>query len=86
MWEGIRGTSMYKDIDAVVHLGDDPIYRPIWSINGKLPSFRKSMGMLYHPYSDTVLTGREKMLAMGWPVFLSFCYPNFCDRLTVTCV
>lgn len=39
------------------------------SFNGVFPSLRKSMGLLYHPASKTVVTDIEKMILLGWPLF-----------------
>ena len=33
-----------------------------------LPTLRRSMGVIFHPATRTILTGRERLCAQGWPV------------------
>jgi hypothetical protein len=56
-------------MDAIYHLGDDPDHRCVWTGAGRMPRFRRSMGVLWHPATRTLVTGRERLAAMGWPIY-----------------
>jgi site-specific DNA-cytosine methylase len=49
MWRRKFGVAAKDDPNCLVHLGDNPAERLVWSAGGKVPSLRKSMGML-SPY------------------------------------
>ena len=68
-WYAKRGVHGEEDPDCVVHLGDNPVCRAVWSANGAFPSFRTGMSMLYHPYSQTVVLAKEKLCLLGWPLY-----------------
>ena len=69
LWKNRHGRLASRDIRAVVHLGDNPHVWACWSINGHFPSLRKSMGLLWHCQSETIITPRELLSIMGWPVY-----------------
>ena len=69
LWESKFGCPARSDPNAVFHLGDDPDRRCCWSGNGKFPSFRKGMGLLWHCQSETIITAKERLAIMGWPLF-----------------
>ena len=68
-WEARVGIPAQHDPDCVVHLGDDPRNRVVWSANGAFPSFRRNMKMLYHPLSGTLVTPMERLVLLGWPLY-----------------
>ena len=68
MWHKRYGVPAHQDIDCFVHLGDKPERFCCWTGSGKFPVLRKSMGIIYHPSSQTILTGQERLAAQGWPV------------------
>lgn len=56
--------------DLVVFLGDNPWSRLTWSAtSGMLPTFRMNNGLMWIPSLRRFLTAREKLAAMGFPVF-----------------
>ena len=67
-WWAKQGTPPEVDMDCFVHLGDNPDERVCWSASMRLPTLRRSMGLIYHPATRTILTGRERLCAQGWPV------------------
>lgn len=69
LWKEKTGRSPQKGPNAVFHLGDSPWSRVCWSLNGRFPTFRKSMKILWHSASQTIVTPREKLALMGWPVY-----------------
>ena len=69
MWFARFGRPASQDIDAIVHLGDNPLHRCIWSANGAFPSFRTNMMILWHCHSSTIVLGKEKLAIQGWPVY-----------------
>ena len=76
MWKERHGVPASKDPRAIVHLGDNPLTRPCWSISGHFPSLRRSMGLLWHCQSETIVSPKELLSLMGWPLF---------DDLSETC-
>ena len=68
-WQSQFGIPAEHDPNCVLHLGDDPYKRPVWSANGSFPSFRRNMNMLFHPFSQTLITPRERLSVLGWPVY-----------------
>lgn len=58
-----------QDPNAIFHLGDNPNSRVCWSAGNRFPSFRKSMGILWHPMSETIITPRERLCILGWPLY-----------------
>lgn len=68
MWKERHGVPACKDPRAIVHLGDNPLARPCWSINGHFPSLRRSMGLLWHCQSETIVCPKELLSLMGWPL------------------
>lgn len=68
LWKEKHGRPANHDSRAVVHLGDNPLSRPCWSIKGHFPSLRKSMGLLWHCKSQSVVTQKELLCLMGWPL------------------
>ena len=56
--------------NAIYHLGDNPDEFVCCSTaKGAFPSLRASMGVLFHPASSTIITNKEKLAIIGWPVF-----------------
>jgi hypothetical protein len=68
-WFAKFGQRAGENPDAVFHLGDNPLMRRVWSASGRMPSFRRSMGILWHPFSGTVISGKERLAMMGWPCY-----------------
>ena len=71
LWLRETGNDPHDDSDAIVHLGDNPWGRICWTKNGKFPSLRRSMGLMYHIQSNTILTHKELLAIQGWPTFSS---------------
>jgi hypothetical protein len=69
MWFHAYGHHGWENPDCVYHIGDNPLQRRVWSGSGHLPSFRKSMGILLHRATNTIVTGKERLAAMGWPIY-----------------
>lgn len=46
-----------------------------WSGNSgfRFPSFRKSMGILWHAASETIITPKERLVILGWPLYPELC-------------
>ena len=69
LWKKRFGHAAALDNNAIFHLGDDPDSRCVWSASGQVPRFRRSMGILWHCATNTVVTGKERLAIMGWPIF-----------------
>ena len=76
MWRSKFGWPAKHDPNAVFHLGDNPASRVCWTASGRFPSFRHSMGILWHAQSETIITPRERLSILGWPV-----YPELCSAV-----
>ena len=71
-WLKKYGSLGSQNPNVIYHLGDNPDEFVCCSTaTGAFPSLRASMGVLWHPASCTVVTGKEKLAIMGWPVFVS---------------
>ena len=58
-----------SDPDLVVHLGDNPENRLIWSAHsGRIPTLRRGSGKLYSPFLQRWMVPVEKLSALGFPV------------------
>ena len=68
MWKEKTGIWATQDPNAVMHLGDNPSH-PCWSLSGRWPTFRKSMGLLWHAQSETIILPKELLCIMGWPLY-----------------
>ena len=68
LWLSRRGVLPEQDMDCLVHLRDNPDKMLCWTASMRLPTLRRSMGLIYHPATQTILTGRERLVAQGWPV------------------
>ena len=56
------------DANLVYYLGDNP-NRKCWSANsGRIPTLRMSGGYMWSTSRKRVMTGREKLLTLGFPV------------------
>ncbi len=52
-----------------VFLGDTPSERLCWSAgNGRLPTYRRNGGFFWHEQSESILTARDKLASLGFPV------------------
>jgi hypothetical protein len=69
LWKNKFGIHPKKCPDAIFSVGDNPDVRCIWSAGGRFPSFRRSMGGLFHPFSQTFITPAERLTTMGWPMY-----------------
>ena len=69
MWLERYGRRAAEDPDAIFHLGDNPTARCCWTGSGLFPSLRRSMGILWHPYSRSMLLPSERLSLLGWPLF-----------------
>ena len=74
-WFDKFGTEAKRDPNAIFHLGDNPEVFMCWSGNAgfRFPSFRKSMGILWHAASETIITPKERLVIMGWPLYPELC-------------
>lgn len=57
--------------NLVVFLGDNPAYSLTWSAtSGKIPCYRlnSANGVLWSPFLRRWVTGKERLVSMGWPV------------------
>ena len=68
-WVQKFGLLPEDDPDCLFHLGDNALVYPVWTANGKFPSFRRSMSLLWHPASQTVLLPKERLCLLGWPLY-----------------
>eukprot|EP00439_Symbiodinium_sp_Y106_P071526 s1757_g12.t2 len=70
LWLDKYGQTAAEDANVIFHLGDNPDNRACMTRpTGQLPTFRKSMGLCWHPSSKTVLLPMERLSLLGWPVF-----------------
>ena len=67
--------------DLLVCLGDNPSFSLTWSLNGKVPCYRKGHGLLWSPKYARWVTARERLCSMAWPVL-----PAIADSLPAPCV
>lgn len=68
LWTRKFHTDAHKDKAAIFHLGDNPWSRPVMGYD-TLPSVRTNGGLCWHPASRRWLTPREKLCALGMPVY-----------------
>ena len=69
LYKATFGREATKDPDLFVHLGDNPEKYLNWSArSGKIPTFRRTSGKMYHPQSETWLSPRDKLACLGFPV------------------
>ncbi|CAE7660258.1 unnamed protein product, partial [Symbiodinium necroappetens] len=58
-----------SDADLFYCLGDNASFSKTWSaVSGKLPTFRRSGGVMLQRSTETVMSGCDKLAALGWPV------------------
>lgn len=58
----------HKDPNLVYYLGDNAS-RKCWSAtSGKIPTLRMSGGLMWNVSKSRMMTGREKLLSLGFPV------------------
>ena len=74
LWAGRFGSSMHREPDLLVHLGDNPAAGfAKWSVpvKGKfmLPTLRKTWKVMWCPYRSRWMTIGERALAMGFPAY-----------------
>ncbi|CAE7663119.1 unnamed protein product [Symbiodinium necroappetens] len=62
------GSSMVANEDMVCFLGDNPRYTLSWSLHGRLPTYRRNNGLLWIPSRQRKMTGKERLVSLGWPV------------------
>ena len=82
-WLSRTGVCAHHDMDAFFNLQDNPEKFVSWSINGKLPAFRRSQGKVWHACSKRWLTGKEKLASLGFPVFRSMAEAAGCPLFAV---
>jgi len=70
-WFRKHGHHACDNPHAFFHLGDNPAAKICWTGNALFcfPSLRKSMGLLWHAQSETVLVGKERLSLLGWPLY-----------------
>ena len=56
------------DSNLWVYLGDSAAYKTWSAVSGRLPTYRRSSGLLWSPHYRRWLTGREKLASLGFPV------------------
>jgi site-specific DNA-cytosine methylase len=70
-WRGL-GPKRCALQDLVVHLGDNPEVMLVWSgVDGKVPTIRRSSGLLWSVSRRRWLTARELYATMGFPTYRS---------------
>jgi len=74
--------------NAVFLLGDNPLTYCTWtrgmaSSNGQLPAFKKSAGKLWIASKERWMTPREKLAALGYPVYEMMAEAARCDLLQI---
>ena len=58
-----------EDEDLFVFLGDNPEKRLCWSArSARIPTFRTNSGKMYHPATESWMTPKDKLAALGLPV------------------
>ena len=68
-WSGL-GPQRCPLRDLVVHLGDNPEVMLVWSgVDGKIPTIRRSSGLLWAVSHKRWLTARELYATMGFPTY-----------------
>lgn len=55
--------------DLVLSFQDNPENRLSWSASGKVPTFRTGTSRVYSPHSKRCLTLKERLTALGYPVY-----------------
>ena len=69
MWRSRFGTVPEEVPWCLFFLGDNPSKRATWSANTSMPSQRLNGGLLWSPRLRRMVTGKERLAAMGFPSF-----------------
>jgi len=69
MWRARFGTVPEEVPWCLFFLGDNPSKRTTWSANASMPSQRLNGGLLWSPHLKRMVTGKERLAAMGFPSF-----------------
>ena len=56
------------DPDLMYHLGNSSTYRCWSAASGRLPTLRRGGGLMWSPKYRRIMTGREKLASLGFPV------------------
>lgn len=83
LWFELFGVQAQHDPNAIFNLADNPLNRVSWSACGKLPGFRRSAGRYWHASSRRWLTDKERLAALGLPVYQALASATKCDVLHV---
>lgn len=68
LYETKYGTPASQDPNLFIFLGDS-VKRKCWSAaSGQLPTYRRNSGFFWSVKSKRMLTPREKLASLGWPV------------------
>lgn len=69
MWRSRFGSAPEEVPWCLFFLGDNPTKRATWSANCSMPSQRLNGGLLWSPWLKRMVTGKERLAAMGFPSF-----------------
>lgn len=69
MWRSRFGSAPEAVPWCLFFLGDNPGKRATWSANVSMPSQRLNGGLLWSPGLKRMVTGKERLAAMGFPSF-----------------
>ena len=69
MWRSRFGSVPEEVPWCLFFLGDNPSKRATWSANASMPSQRLNGGLLWSPGLKRMVTGKERLAAMGFPSF-----------------
>ena len=84
IYKSKTGRRMDRDANIFVFLGDSAENRKTWSFHsGKLPTYRRNSGLMWSPWANRWLTGREKLCSLGFPVTASASKSMFVPILPV---
>ena len=62
------GQDPAQDPNLIYHLGDSTRYCNWSGCSGRLPTLRKSSGIMWSPCLQRAMTSREKLASLGFPV------------------
>ena len=75
-WFARSGGVARNEPNLIFGLNDNPLKRVAWSANGKLPTLRTNSDRMFSPWKGRFLTLRERIAAMGFPVYPSLAHAS----------
>ena len=84
LWKRKFGKDPRRMPSAFFNLGDNPEQRLCWSASGRLPGFRRTAGKLWSPWADRWLTGKERLAALGFPVYADMAASAQCQPFSIS--